>query len=82
MWERRVKLLLGKDFEPNKTIKENLSHLPKHMQEDLDIRQFLWKFSLYLRGEDKLRYHSDLQKLWKILSRRYNIQPDFFKEKP
>ena len=85
VWSIKVEKLLGKPFDPSKTTAENIAHLPPQMQQDKDLRAFIWKYALYIATHplrDRQTLEHDLNELWQILEQRYNTEPYYIRRKP
>ncbi|MEM2947139.1 MAG: hypothetical protein QXN96_02740 [Candidatus Bathyarchaeia archaeon] len=87
LWKKRLKDLTGLTLADLRThtIKELIQKLPTHLQNDPDIKPFLWKLSIYIT-QHHLRQtqaqEQELQDLYERIQKRLEDIPAYLRRKP
>ena len=87
LWEKRLKDLTGLTLTDLRThtIKELIQKLPTHLQNDPDIKPFLWKLSIYIT-QHHLRQtqaqEQELQDLYERIKKRLEDIPVYLRRRP
>ncbi len=87
IWEKRLKDLTGLTLADLRihTIKELTQKLPTHLQNDPDIKPFLWKLSIYTNTHHLRRnqvQEQELQDLYESIQKRMEELPAYLRRKP
>ncbi|MEM0370865.1 MAG: hypothetical protein QXE80_09245 [Pyrobaculum sp.] len=99
LWEKRLKDLTGLTLADLRihTINELIQRLPAHLQNDPDIKPFLWKLSIYIEQDNlckqsiwmakqqllrKKAQEQELQDLYERIQRRMEELPAYLRRKP
>ncbi len=87
LWEKRLKDLTGLTLTDLRThtIKELTQKLPSHLQNDPDIKPFLWKLSIYITQHHPRQtkaQEQELQDLYNRIQKRLEDIPVYLRRRP